>query len=207
MKFLPLILAASCIAVAQTQPVLEASGGLTFPDINGVEGLKEKTSWTFRAGAGVAIPMSPQMEAVLTGQFAMGQAGGKLSEDGETIEVTFVPRMIEIDGSALWKASPTFGILGGLVVSIPMGGTYEMSYKNADYPEENFSDDGDIDDYADEMDSDVNTFTSLKVGGVYMLDERKSLQLAYLMPLGKYLDGDGFGCKIARLVGGISFRL
>ncbi len=207
MKILPLILAATCLASAQNRPIIDVSGGFTFPDISGESDVKEQSSWTLRAGAGIAIPMNPQFDALLTGQFAIGQASGKETDDDYTYELTLVPRYLELDASALFKASPQFGIVGGLVYSIPMGGTYEVEFDAPEYPEESYSDDGDIDDLADDIDADVNNFASLKIGGQYIIDETKSIQLNYLMPLGKYIDTDGFGIKVARLTGGIVFRI
>lgn len=207
MKVLPFVLAASCLACAQIRPVLDASGGMTFPDISGEGSPKEQSGWSLRVGAGAAIPLNEAFEAVVGGHFAMGQAGSETDGNGERTEVTLTPRFLEFDGTAIWKASTQFGILGGVVVSIPMGGTYEYEYTNEADPSRDASEDGDIDDFADETDTDINTFTSLQIGGLYMLSEQMAFNVSYLIPMGKYADGDGFGAKIGRLMGGISYRL
>lgn len=207
MKVIPLVLAASCLACAQIHPVLDASGGMTFPDISGEDGPKELSGWSFRVGAGASITLNKTFDAFVGSHFAMEQAGSETSGAGERAKVTLTPRFLEFDGTAIWKASPNFGILGGIVVSIPMGGTYEYDYTNEDDPSRDASKDGDIDDFADEYNADINTFTSLQVGGIFMLDERMAFNASYLIPLGKYADGSGFGAKIGRLMAGIGYRL
>jgi|GEM_PF-4713629 len=205
-KTLTLVLAASCLATAQIRPVIDLQGGFAFPKITG-SSADEQAGWAFRVGAGAAIPVNPQFDILLTGGFGMANAGSEDSEDGNTTTITLTPRFIDIDGTALWKASPQFGLMGGLVMTIPIGGTYEYEFTSEDYPQYNESEDGDIDDLADLADADINNFMSLKIGGQYMLGEKNALTLSYLLPMGKYFDGDGFSCEIARLMAGVQFAL
>ncbi len=209
-KILPLVLLASGFAAAEFRPLVQVGAGLAMPSISGDDDFKDVNGWAARIGGGGAIPVNPTFDVLLTGHLAMMSVGTEAKGDEASFELTLLPRFLELEATASWNASPKAGVFGGLVMSIPMGGTYESKqtytdydYVNGSYQETTVSDsdDGDIDDEAD-----PDNFTSLKIGAFHNLNEKAAVHVAYYLPSGKYLS-DGIGVKIARLEAGLTFRL
>lgn len=209
-KILPLVLLASGLAAAEFRPLVQVGAGLAMPSISGDDDLEDVNGWAVRVGGGGAIPVNPAFDILLTGHLAMMQVGTEYKGEGGSLELSLRPRFLELDATASWNASPKAGVFGGLVISLPMGGTYESEetytdyeYINGSYQETTVSasDDGDIDDEAD-----PDNFTSLKIGAFHNLNEKAAVHVAYYLPGGKYLS-DGLGVKIARLEAGLTFRL
>lgn len=209
-KILPLVLLASGFAAAEFRPLVQVGAGLAMPTISGDDDLEDVNGWAVRVGGGGAIPVTPVFDVLLTGHLAMMKVGTEYEGESGSFELSLLPRFLELDATASWKASPKVGLFGGFVISLPMGGTYESEetytdyeYINGSYQETTVSasNDGDIDDEAD-----PENFTSLKIGAFHDLTEKASVHLAYYLPGGKYLK-DGIGVKIARLEAGLTFRL
>lgn len=118
-------------------------------------------------------------------------------------ELTLKTYFLELDASALFKPVPRIGLLGGLVLSIPLGGDNKLTFTDLEIREEGKKS-GDMDELADMADANLNTFANIKVGGQFLVNDNAAVTVSYLMPIGTYFKGD---IDFSRLVAGINFRI
>jgi len=240
-----LLLLAAAPFAGNMSPYVLANAGLTMPkveiDEEGEGKYEEVLGYSFTIGLGFRMPINPKLDFDGSAGFSMVQGGEKFSyentrsfpgssynnyRDGYTStsssssEITLSPKLIDLQGAAIFHASPRLALGAGLVFSIPVGGSYEgtieYSYTTVCndptyaycYEESESEDDkesGTIDNLMDDADTKVNSFVNLKFQGEYAVNERLSVTAGWMLPLGDYISEEGNTVSWSRAIVGINY--
>lgn len=225
-----LLLLASMPFAGEIRPFVLANAGLTMPTTkiddkyvpDDVE-FEDVSGYSATIGLGVSMALNPQIDLFGSAGYSVIQGGLKYDyedsyegtyssyEYSSSMETTLQPKLIDIEGGALFHATPKLSLGGALVYSIPVGGSYEtetkFSYTSDDtsYTESD-DDDGKIEDELDdEYDAKPKAFASLKLQGEYLIKDRLSLTFAWLIPMGDYISEDDNTVSWSRAVVGIKY--
>lgn len=240
-----LLLVATAPFAGGFSPYLLANAGLTMPktDIDDMDDdidQEDLLGYSATVGMGFRSQLSPNLDFDGFAGFSMVSGGAKLEfeyvDEGyyydpitytssyydisrkNTLEATLFPKLLDLGAGVIFHATPKMAFGGGLVFSIPMGGTYEASEKyevNSSCPSgatscvpsrsESESDDGDIDDIMDDADTKVKSFVSFKLQGEYAVNDRLSLTAGWMLPMGDYISEEGSTVSWSRAVMGIKY--
>ncbi len=131
------------------------------------------------------------------------------------VDYTVTPQLLDLDAGLVYQATPKASFGGGLTFSIPTGGSWKAkaSWSNTCTPstpycyddEDTDSESGDIEEIEDDADIKVKSFTSLRLGGEYAVNERVGVTAGYLLPLGNWLDEEGVEVSWSRILIGVRY--
>ncbi len=245
MRSLSFLIALTTTSFAgEIKPYVLANGGLTIPKTNLDVGhrttLEENIGYSFTFGLGVRLPVNPQIDLDGSIRYSLVSGGITLKEtstyqdyeynpstytsnyytvkETNNEEVTVSPKLIDLEADILLHVSPSIAVGGGIVFSIPVGGSYESSThytRTSDcpstatscVPSESDGDGkkGDLNTLFDDADIQPKSFASFKFQGEYLLNDHLSVTGAWLLPIGDYIHEDGNTVSWSRAELGVKY--